>query len=92
MILTRKLITISLIAIAILLLYPGVTQPVLTLSGTVDKSKIAELGIALMTERDATAQPRQLLTAFPAFWDSIKSKGNCRFIRARVPFGVPQRH
>lgn len=76
MILTRKLITISLIAIAILLLYPGVTQPVLTLSGTVDKSKIAELGIALMTERDATAQPRQLLTAFSSFlgFDQIEGQ------------------
>ena len=59
----RKLTILSLIAIAIGLLYPGVTQPVLTLSGTVEKSRIAELGIEMITEQGASSQTRQFLTA-----------------------------
>ena len=58
----RKLTILLLIAIALGLLYPGVTQPVLTLSGTVEKSRIAELGIEMITEQDANSQTRQFLT------------------------------
>lgn len=64
---TRKVMTLLLIAIAICLLYPGVTQPVLTLSGSVEKSKIAELGIELVTEQGANTQTGQLLTAVSSF-------------------------
>ena len=38
-----KLLVLLLIVVALGLLYPGITQPVLTLTGTVEKSKIAEL-------------------------------------------------
>ena len=41
----RKLLTLGLILVALGLLYPGVTQPVLTLTGHIEKSEIAELGI-----------------------------------------------
>ena len=60
---TRKFIAVSFIAIAIGLLYPGVTQPVLTLYGTVEKSKVAELGIEVVTEQGASSQTGQVLTA-----------------------------
>ena len=60
---TRKLIAVSFIAIAIGLLYPGVMQPVLTLYGTVEKSKVAELGIEVVTEQGASSQTGQVLTA-----------------------------
>ena len=63
----RKVITLSLIAIAICLLVPGVTQPVLTLSGSVEKSKIAELGIELVTEQGVNMQTGRLLTAVSRF-------------------------
>ena len=46
--LQRKLLTLVLIAAALCLLYPGVTQPVLALTGTVEKSRIAELGIEMI--------------------------------------------
>ncbi|MFT4520067.1 MAG: hypothetical protein ACI9JM_002467 [Halioglobus sp.] len=59
----RKLMILSLIAIAIGLLYPGVTQPVLTLSGTVEKSRLAELGIEVITTQGADSQSGQMLTA-----------------------------
>lgn len=60
---SRKLIILSCIVVAIALLYPGVTQPVLTLSGTVEKSRIAELGIELVTEQNGGSQTGQMLTA-----------------------------
>lgn len=73
---TRKLIILASIAIAIGLLYPGVTQPVLTLSGTVEKSKIAELGIELVTEQGGDSQTRQMLTAISSFlgFDQIEGQ------------------
>lgn len=63
----RKLTVLLLIAIAIGLLYPGVTQPVLTLSGTVEKSRIAELGIEMMTGQEDNPQTRQVLTGISSF-------------------------
>lgn len=73
---TRKLATLALIAIAIGLLYPGVTQPVLTLSGTVEKSRIAELGIEVVTEQGADSQTGQMLTAVSRFlgFDQIEGQ------------------
>ena len=45
---SRRLVSLALIAIAVALLYPGVTQPVLTLTGDIEKSMVAELGIDLI--------------------------------------------
>lgn len=72
---TQKLITLSFIVIAIGLLYPGVTQPVLSLGGTVEKSRIAELGIDLVTEQGADSQ-KQMLTAVSRFlgFDQIEGQ------------------
>ena len=55
------------IVISIALLYPGVTQPVLTLTGTIEKSMIAELGIDLIAGEDADPQSRQMLAMFSSF-------------------------
>jgi len=65
--LKRKLLILVLIVVALGLLYPGVTQPVLTLTGTVEKSKIAELGIEMIAGEGADAQTRQMLTAISSF-------------------------
>ena len=72
----RKLLTLALIAVALGLLYPGVTQPVLTLSGTVEKSKIAELGIEMISGQGADSQSRQMLTAISSFlgFDQIEGQ------------------
>jgi len=72
---TRKLMTVALIAIALGLLYPGVTQPVLTLSGTVEKSRIAELGIEMIAGAEADSQTRQLLTAISGFFGFNQIEG-----------------
>jgi hypothetical protein len=73
---TRKPIALLLIAIAIGLLYLGVTQPVLTLSGTVEKSRIVEIGIELATEQGAASQTGQMLTALSSFlgFDQIEGQ------------------
>jgi hypothetical protein len=72
----RKLLSLLLFSIALALLYPGVTQPVLTLSGTVEKSRIAELGIEMIAGEGADAQTRQMLTAISSFlgFDQIEGQ------------------
>ncbi|MEM9257087.1 MAG: paraquat-inducible protein A [Pseudomonadota bacterium] len=59
---TQRITTLLLIVIAISLLYPGVTQPALTLSGSVEKSQLVELGIDLLTDEGGQSQTRQMLT------------------------------
>ena len=66
----RKLLSIALILVSLALLYPGVTQPVLTLSGTVEKSKIAELGIEMIAGEGADNDTRQMLGAISSFLGS----------------------
>jgi hypothetical protein len=71
----RKTLTLILILVALLLLYPGVTQPILTLSGTVEKSRLAELGIGMIAGDDVDAQSRQLLSSISSFLGFDKIEG-----------------
>lgn len=64
---SRKVLTLILIMAALLLLYPGITQPILTLSGTVEKSRLAELGIGMIAGDDVDGQSRQLLSGISSF-------------------------
>ncbi|MEH6591212.1 MAG: paraquat-inducible protein A [Halioglobus sp.] len=61
MTLQRKILTLALILMALALLYPGVSQPVLTLTGSIEKSEIASLGIDIIAGEDADPQTRQML-------------------------------
>jgi hypothetical protein len=72
----RKLASLAIIAMALGLLYPGVTEPVLTLSGTIEKSRLAELGIDLLAGEGADSQTRQMLTAISRFmgFDQIEGE------------------
>lgn len=74
--LQRRLLGLALIVIALCLLYPGVTQPVLTLTGTVEKSRIAELGVEMIAGEGADAQTRQMLSAISSFlgFDQIQGQ------------------
>ena len=63
----RKLLCLALIIVSLGLLYPGVTQPVLTLTGTVEKSKIAELGIEMIGGEGADSETRSMLGAISSF-------------------------
>ncbi|WP_116367638.1 paraquat-inducible protein A [Parahaliea mediterranea] len=68
---SRGLVALLLMAVSIALLYPGVTQPVLTLSGSIEKSDLANLGIDLLAGGDgadgADDQSRNMLSAFSRF-------------------------
>lgn len=46
----RFLLPVTTILIALALLIPGVTQPVLTLEGKIDKSKLAQTGIEMLAD------------------------------------------
>lgn len=59
---SRRLMALALIAISMGLLYPGITQPALTLTGTIEKSMIAELGIEMVAGENADTQTHQMLT------------------------------
>ena len=61
---TRKILTLVVILVAIGLLYPGISQPILTLTGTIEKSEIAELGINMIAGEGANSQSRQMLGMF----------------------------
>lgn len=61
---TRKILTLVVILAAIGLLYPGISQPILTLTGTIEKSEIAELGINMIAGENADSQSRQMLEMF----------------------------
>ena len=73
---SRRPMAFMLILIALALLYPGVTQPVLSLSGTVEKSKIAGLGIEMIAGQDGDAQTRQMLTAISSFLGLDRIEGH----------------
>ena len=74
--LQRRIFILVLIVIALGLLYPGVTQPVLTLTGTIEKSRIAQLGIDMIAGESADSQTRQMLHAISSFlgFDQIEGQ------------------
>ena len=71
----RKLLVLLCIAIAVALLYPGVTQPVLTLTGTIEKSDVARLGVELLAGEGADSQTRQMLMAVSSFMGLDRVEG-----------------
>jgi hypothetical protein len=72
---TRKLLALIMIFIALALLYPGVSQPVLTLTGTIEKSQLAELGVDMIAGENADPQTRQMLGMFSSFLGLDKIEG-----------------
>ncbi len=71
----QRILGLGLIIAALCLLYPGVTQPVLTLSGTIEKSQLAALGVEMIAG-DADPQTRSMLLAMSSFLglDSIEGQ------------------
>jgi len=59
-----RVIGVLMVLAAIALLYPGVTQPVLTLQGELEKGALAEFGIDLLAGEDETGQTRAMLDMF----------------------------
>jgi hypothetical protein len=87
--LKRKLLTIALIIAALGFLYPGITQPVLSLSGTVENSRIAELGITMIAGDDTDDRTRQLLSSMSAFLGFDRIEGQMEvYSRSRSIWGT----
>ncbi|PLW67597.1 paraquat-inducible protein A [Pseudohalioglobus lutimaris] len=79
---SRRLLALVMIAVSLALLYPGVTQPVLTLSGTLEKSMVAELGIDMIAGEDADSQTRQMLGMFSSFLGLDQIEGQIEAYRS----------
>lgn len=56
-----RLLGLALIVLSVALLYPGLTQPVLTLSGELEKSELADFGIDLIAGESGNSQTRDML-------------------------------
>lgn len=56
----QKILPLVLIILSLLLLVPGLTQPVLTLQGDIDKSKIASTSIDMLAEEGDSSSRRML--------------------------------
>lgn len=63
----RAFTALFLMLVSVALLYPGVTQPVLTLTGHIEKSEIATLGMDLLAGDSADDQSRTMLSSFATF-------------------------
>lgn len=46
----KSLVSISVILFSIALLFPGVTQPILTIQGSIEKAELVETGVNMFTE------------------------------------------
>lgn len=88
---SRKLMTLALIVIALALLYPGISQPILTLSGTIEKSRIAELGIEMVAGPEADSQTRQMLSAISNLFGFNQIEGQLQvYTNTRSIWGTVQ--
>lgn len=66
MTLSRKLLTAAVILISLALLVPGITQPILSLSGSIEKSEISAIGIDLLVGEPGEPTTHEFLTAISA--------------------------
>jgi len=79
--LSRQIAGLVLIAISVGLLYPGVTQPVLTLNGSLEKSMIAELGIEMIAGEGTDNQTRSMLSMISSFLGLDEIEGQMEVYR-----------
>ena len=75
MTLKQKALILFTIILSLALLYPGVTQPVLTLSGSIEKSELAEIGVDIMAGEGSNSQTRQMLTMLSSFFGFDELEG-----------------
>lgn len=77
----RKLACFLCIVAACILLYPGVTQPVLTLSGDIQRSDLAEFGMDAIAGGEADSQSRQMLDMISQFLGLDRLEGSIEVYR-----------
>jgi uncharacterized paraquat-inducible protein A len=59
----RNFLSVVSVVIALCLLFPGITKPVLTIEGNIDKSKLAQAGIEMLAE-EGDSRTRSMLLMF----------------------------
>jgi len=62
-----RILGLLLVGASLALLYPGVSQPVLTLSGELDRAELADFGIDLIAGESGSEQTRDMLRAMSRF-------------------------
>jgi uncharacterized paraquat-inducible protein A len=70
----RNFLSVVSVVIALCLLFPGITKPVLTIEGNIDKSKLAQAGIEMLAE-EGDGRTRSMLMMFSNMWGLDKLEG-----------------
>lgn len=69
------------IAASLALLYPGITLPVLTLSGELEKAALADAGIEMIAGESGNAQTREMLEMMSRFMGLDRLEGRIQAYR-----------
>lgn len=77
----RRFACLLCIVAALCLLYPGVTQPVLTLSGDIQRSDLAEFGMDAIAGKEPNSQTRQMLNMIGQFLGLDQLEGSIEVYR-----------
>lgn len=76
----RMTLQFAVIVIAIALLYPGVTRPVLTLEGTMDKADMVDIGLDLVAGEEETRK-RQFMSGLAMMFGLDRVEGELEVYR-----------
>jgi len=71
----HKVLVLLVIFASLGLLYPGVMQPVLTLSGSIEKAELTEMGIEVLAGEGSNTQTRQVLAMISSFFGFDQVEG-----------------
>jgi hypothetical protein len=71
----RDLALVVFIIVAVALLYPGVTRPVLTLTGTIEKSDMVDIGIDLLAGDDDASRKHQFVSGLASMMGYDRVEG-----------------
>jgi hypothetical protein len=63
----RKVACLTSLALALALLVPGLTQTVLSISGDIERARLAEVGIDMLAGESESSQSRQMLAMISQF-------------------------
>jgi len=75
--LTEKIVSFSLVLLSLALLYPGISKPVMTITGTLDKAGMVELGQQAVID----AKVQKALEANPGRNEAKLRRSNARNLR-----------
>ena len=77
-----RLVGLLCVGASLALLWPGISKPVLTLSGELEKSALAEFGINLIAGENPSSQARDMLTMMSRFLGLDQIEGRVEAYRS----------